>query len=301
MVDRRPNLRLGDLSELNWTDDDVMASLRALFKAADGKAQDAIDWYLRQKTPKARWSRALRFAAILSTAGGAMAPLVAGASATLGTQSPVLSGVPVSHLGYLLLALAAAMVGIDRFFGFSTAWMRYMMSAMRLQAAQTAFRCDWNILEAQLRGDRPAVDQTTAMLQKIRDFSAGIDAEIETETKEWIAEFRSTLTEIDKAARAQQEQLIPGGLDVTVSNASAIPGGVSTEVYLDGGRVGALSGGGWQMARVAPGIHRVGIAAKLGDRWVDAFALVDVQPGSIAKATIALPLAQQAHSGTLVG
>ncbi len=43
-------------------------------------------------------------------------------------------GITSPNIGYI-----AAMLGLDRFFGFSSAWMRYMTSAQRLQAVQSAF------------------------------------------------------------------------------------------------------------------------------------------------------------------
>ena len=48
------------------------------------------------------------------------------------------------------LAIAVAMVGLDRFFGFSSAWARYMATGQAILAALNEFRLDWQQASSQL-------------------------------------------------------------------------------------------------------------------------------------------------------
>jgi hypothetical protein len=279
-------------SRLDWSEQGSAASLRTLFEDADSKARQAIDWYLRDKRPKSRWSRSLRGVAIVLTTGGGLTPLLAGSGLLQGTSVASSIPIPLSQLGYVLLALAAATVLVDRYFGFSSAWMRYMTAAMRLKAARTSFQYEWTVMEARLRGGNPTVDQTEAMLLKINDFVRLLHAEIENETREWIVEFRSGLSELEKAARTQQEQLKPGAIDLTVPNAIQVaPAGF--DVYVDGTKMATVVGTSWQMAHVPPGIHRVGVSANVSGKWLDASGIADVPAGSVAKVSLPLPATTQ--------
>jgi hypothetical protein len=46
----------------------------------------------------------------------------------------------MGQLGYVMLALAAACVGFDHFFGLSTGWMRFMVTEMSLQQVLAEFQ-----------------------------------------------------------------------------------------------------------------------------------------------------------------
>src|SRR5690606_33827087 len=107
----------------------------------------------------------------------------------------------VGQLGYLFLALAAACVGVDRFFGFSRGWMRYITAALVLERLLSEFRLEWAMMRAKFGGRSPSPEQVQLMLQSIKEFLLRVDGEVEKETQEWIAEFQSSLAEIERTAR----------------------------------------------------------------------------------------------------
>src|SRR5690242_19760300 len=74
---------------------------------AEHEAETAITWYLKDKNVKRVGSRALRALAIVLAAAGGVAPLLAAGAAR------------TTNWGYVLLALAAACVAFDHFFGLS--------------------------------------------------------------------------------------------------------------------------------------------------------------------------------------
>jgi low affinity Fe/Cu permease len=52
------------------------------------------------------------------------------------------------------LAIAVALVALDRFFGFSSAWARYMATGQAISAALNQFRLDWQKFSCQLPMDQ---------------------------------------------------------------------------------------------------------------------------------------------------
>ena len=109
------NIEVAHLEALSWkTDADVEASLNALYRYAEAMADESIRWYWKAKRSNALWSRLLRVVAIGFAALGGLAPIIS--SLDWFTQSSHLVG----QLGYISLGLAAACVGFDKFFGFSS-------------------------------------------------------------------------------------------------------------------------------------------------------------------------------------
>ncbi|WP_173036993.1 SLATT domain-containing protein [Phytohabitans flavus] len=185
---RRPDdIDMPDLPSLTWAQGGLRADLSALRAWAEGVADEAIAWYLSEKRLKARWSRRLRaFAIILATLGGAV-PVVA-----LASRHP-----EYGNWGYLLLALAAGCVGYDRFFGYSSAWLRYIATATLIQGDLADFRVGW-AQELAVIGDRePTVDELRELIGRAREFVARVNEAVRVETDAWRSEFDSRLGELE--------------------------------------------------------------------------------------------------------
>jgi len=182
--------RRGDLSTRplpavtreDWADPE--AALILLYRQAEAKAAEAIDWYLRERRPKKRASRWIRAAAILFAAAGGLQPLVS--LARPGSSS--------AAWGYPLLGVAAACLAFDRFFGLSSGWMRCMLAAQHLQARLERFQYDW--ASAYLTGPAP----TTERLALLREFTMDVGEVVQRETVEWEQEFQSNLARLEAQA-----------------------------------------------------------------------------------------------------
>jgi hypothetical protein len=99
---------------------------------------------LQQQVLEAIWSRWLRFLAIaLSTAAGIL-PI---AISLLKGKDPALDHLESGLLASLLLGAAAGLVGLDHFFGYSSGWVRYVLTATA-QGALEEFRMDGHLLNA---------------------------------------------------------------------------------------------------------------------------------------------------------
>ena len=96
---RRRDLRPGPFPTAameQWQDTE--AALTQLYRYAEARAIDAIDWYLADKRGKRIWSRGLRLLVILLVTAGGLQPLLDAAA----------PGPSRTAWGYVLLALAAA-------------------------------------------------------------------------------------------------------------------------------------------------------------------------------------------------
>jgi SMODS and SLOG-associating 2TM effector domain 2 len=117
---------------LGWGPGSAKGSLAALFKRASDCAQCAIEWYLKAKRPKQASARAVRGGSILLAALAGILPML--------SQMPGSSIAPI--WASVALALATAFVLLDRFFGFSSAWMRYITTELHLQQMLDEFQFD---------------------------------------------------------------------------------------------------------------------------------------------------------------
>lgn len=179
------------MPQLSWNPEDVAGSIAELYRLLEARAVESIQWYLRDRRWKKRLSRALRMAAILLTAAGGLIPLSRAAGADINPE-----------LGYVFLAAAAACVALDRFFGFSSSWMRYMLTSVALQRLLIEFQIDWIKLNAHNQGESLTAERVQELLQRLGDFAAAIVEHVEQETLAWVAEFQSSLHQLDQTHRA---------------------------------------------------------------------------------------------------
>ncbi|MFI7251326.1 SLATT domain-containing protein [Micromonospora chalcea] len=152
---------------------------------AEGQAEDAVAWYLRDKAVRRRISRLLRGCAILLGIAGGVVPLVSAASAGSGAS-----------WGYVLLAIAGGCLAFDHFFGLSSAWMRDIATAQALQRALIEFRLDWVAMQLGSAATEDAVIRRREEL--IRVLVLRTAELVEAETGEWLSEFRSNIGDLNR-------------------------------------------------------------------------------------------------------
>lgn len=211
LLSRGKNIESKPWDRIDWGQTAKLEGLSKLRDRAESQALDAILWYYGKKQSKNFWSRWLRFWAISFTVLGGLVPLLSasgiveaalrffGLSASGTTQEIELR---FNQFGYILIGLAAGCVAFDRFFGFSTNWMRYMGTAIRIETVRVKFAFDWECLVAPLGADEPNPDEVRKLLELIQKFSLDIREAIEQETGAWISEFQTNLAQLDKETKA---------------------------------------------------------------------------------------------------
>ncbi|MEO6595235.1 MAG: SLATT domain-containing protein, partial [Planctomycetota bacterium] len=178
---------------------------------------------------------------------------------------PVLAGVrwiadrwPLDgQLGFVFLGVAGACFALDRYFGFTSGWIRYVTTAVHLQQALARFQLDWAVNAAGAgRGSPDAVKQ----LEVVRALFDAVYGGLVEETDDWARDFRASL---DKSLRdlVEEMQAATGKSDAQVRR--SVAGGAVSGCAVSGCVVsgGVVSGGVVQSGAV-PGTVPGGTAPK---------------------------------------
>jgi hypothetical protein len=177
------------LGELDWSPERRTESLSKVYAHADAYARDAEEWYARQRRVKRISGTLLRAAAICLGAAAAIVPILA--------QIYTDGGKPRIAPAWASVALgvAAALVVVDLTFGFSTGWMRFIATELRLTQLRHDFEYSWEL--ARLEGETVA-----QLVGRARAFILAVDAELVAETGAWATELRTNLAALEKQLRA---------------------------------------------------------------------------------------------------
>lgn len=281
-----PKRMVGDIKpppqvETDWTEGKREDALNLLYHFAYDTANEAITWYWRKKW-KGRIGRALRFLAILMTTLGGLVPLLISADVTSIWWLEI-----NPQYGYILVAIAAAFVGFDKFFGFSSTWIRYVTAATTIQTGFTKFQLEWSMERARLGGREPTPEECHSLIQKLVELIVFVRDEIEKETNAWAAEYLTSLASMEKEAKKQLKSQAPGGIDVTIDNGDQVDSPIS--VRLDSAPVQTVQGKNCAIRPVFPGQHVVEASSTIGgDPVTAASGLVSVAAGQVVPVSLAL-------------
>ena len=265
-----------------WDPAQKRESLNKVFEAALKQGQSAIDWYQDNIRTQRLGSRIIRLLAIFLASLGALIPLI---------------GPPVQKLlnvkdfdpqwGYIAFATAAVLLAVDRFYGFSTGWVRYIKTQLALERALTDVRYDWTALVAKLKAPEPTPEELPPMLQRLKDFVDFVHSQIQQETEAWVLEFQTNLSDLMTTVKTQAESTKPGSIQVTITNASDFDPGITA--LLDQGPELTTQGGQCLFPSVPPGPHVITVRGKKGGKDSSKSEVVKVSPGALATQSVTLP------------
>ncbi|OHB62830.1 MAG: hypothetical protein A2Y76_14670 [Planctomycetes bacterium RBG_13_60_9] len=191
--------------------------------------------------------------------------------------------------GYVFFALAASLYGFDRCFRLSKSWMRFIVTQLSLERLVIEFHYDWASLVAG-QGEQPQLPQSSipAMLQRIKDFSLAVETAVKQETDAWVAEFQSSLAELEKILKTEVETRSPGRLKVTIPNAADFD---KVTIQLNGSPVKDLTATTEGLIDVVPpGHYEVTVVGLKKDQEYKASKVVEVQASLMASVEIKLPV-----------
>lgn len=189
----RGDLARPDLDELDWSVEQRSQSLSAVFDHAVGLAVGAEDWYAAKRRVQRRWGRMLRVSAIACGAVAAILPILSQIYTT-DDKAAIAPG-----WAAVALAGAAALVGLDRYFGFSSGWTRFMAAELRITRLRHEFEYAWQLARATAAAE--SRNDAATLLVLARDFVLGVDDAISSETGSWIAEFQMSLKRAEDSLR----------------------------------------------------------------------------------------------------
>ena len=259
----------------DWNNPDQ--AVRELHDFGVKTAREAIDWYWAKKRAKRIPSMTLRVIAILGLAFGGLAPLIAGLFED-NEQWP--------FWGYIALAIAGAAITLEKLFGFSTGWMRYVDTATTLETELLRFRMDWQELLHERCGKPIACKQAGPFVSRVGELLERVRKEISDETQIWAEEFRNNLTALHREIEKQRDELTPGGIEVDLETTLQPEDGF--DLLLDG-RVRRTFFGGRSVVRpVPPGHHTVEVRTTIDGTLHSTQKNVTVQAGAIVEVSLEL-------------
>ncbi len=180
--------------ELEWEPGAWTKSLDAVARYAADEAERAMRWYERKRRRAQRAGRLLRLGALVATSAAGVLPLVS-ELLTEGDGRPA-----IDPLGSALaLAVAGILVLLDRFWGCTSAWVRYVRAGQELAGSLDAFRIDWELHKLDWEPHEPDVEAARAMLDRCRTLLARVRDVVRQETDAWASEFQRVLEQIELA------------------------------------------------------------------------------------------------------
>jgi hypothetical protein len=276
---------------LAWNCSDAAASLKDLLNYVEDEANKSMNWYWERKKWKARFSRGIQFNGVVLAAAAGILPIIG-----------ELTGWRVLRDGLwatLLVGLAAALIGLDKAFGYSSGWARYVLTATSIRKALEEFRMDRLAIAAKAC-PAPNSEQIGALIRRSKDFRLTVESLVFQETKDWVTEFQTNFAQLEKDVQSRLDKLraeaaIPAGsVEIALPNSDKADN-AEVQVYLEGadGKVAdeVLRGSkAWVRLGLKPGHYRVTIRAKAAGKPIETTAAVIVNPGEVAKAAVSLPL-----------
>ena len=234
----------------------ALDKLQNLAVLLEDRTIGTILWYLHRKKWPRRLSRGVRFTAIVLAIMGGLWPLAAGAN--------LIDGQSRSQLGYVFIALAGAILLTDRYFGFSSSWMRFMTVQMALQRALEKFQLNWTVWQIQV-GSQTATpsslssEQISSGITMLSNFQTEIGTLIDQEFQTWVAEFKEQLANLQATISKDKEDQKPGNIVVSINAATDLEG--PRQLYVDNQFANQTDNSIALLTALSPGSHLLTVKA----------------------------------------
>jgi len=296
------NIHPEEPDRLVWDSADPAKSLKDIRNIVEIEGQKAADWYWKAKHWKRIPSQSIQFCALLLTAAAGLVPILF----QFLENARIVRVFDSGPLASLFVGIAAALLGLDKAFGYSSGWSRYVLTATSMTKLLHDFRMDWLALSAAAAAP-PTASQQAAMIQRAKDFVGAIQSLVADETRQWATEFQNNLAQmekdlksqvdtlkaqVDKAQKDKEAAAKAGAIELTVTNADKTDG-FSFDVVLEGQSLkftdSVSNAKVWTRIDTAPGQYRVVINAKKSGAVTSVSKVADVSPGETEEISVSLP------------
>lgn len=185
------DLKSVEFPKCDWQAKNTGQCLEELQSYSIVQGELASKWYLEKRRSKKMWGIALRSCALVLTAVAGIIPIL--------VQMSLEDDKLLVRPGWaaVALALAALMVALDRFWGCTNSWIRYMTAQQDVTNVLTDFRLTWEKERAELGGSSPNLAQTKAMIEMCEKFLRRLNHIIGAETQQWANEFSRIVQQLD--------------------------------------------------------------------------------------------------------
>ncbi len=186
-------------------------TVHRLFDAAVIHAEDRISWYDRKASQRAAVAKGIRWWSLFLFAMGTLTPILltffVNAAKIFGSgvadkskwnSIDWIAAIPLAEVGYVLLAIAGALVIFDQFFDASGSWIRFRQSQARLEVLLADLRFAWAELMTKYGGTFADRTQAVEFVTLLRTFVYQVELLAEEETKSWAHRFNERIEAFDR-------------------------------------------------------------------------------------------------------
>ncbi|MCP4111802.1 MAG: SLATT domain-containing protein [Desulfobacteraceae bacterium] len=265
------DLKPKDFPELSWEPDNLSESLELLYKYASEEAARFSRWYYEKRRWKKFMGITLRILAIVLMAVGGIIPII--------------DKIP-PFIATILISIAALLVMLDRFVGFTTGWIRFILTGQELAQLLEVFRLDWQHHRVGLEKNKITAEQAEELIFLCRTFLMQIHGVMRKETEMWATEFQNMLKEIDEASKTTAKIKELGAVSVEVTNGADCSDG--WRMKIDRGPERTYRGTSASAKDITPGIHTVHIEGTVNNDILQAEKPVSVSGGAIVNVELTL-------------
>lgn len=272
---------LGTLDEIDWTPPHAQESAKRVFEYAQRAANTAIDYYRSAKAPKKAWATSLRMLALVLATIAGITPIIQ--QATIGGRYLAIA----PEWASVLIAIAAGLVAIDRFFGFSNAWIRFTSAETKIRRLSDHLVLEWQTEMVGWRGgDPPSDDQVRHCIALCDAFISQVADVVSEETNVWVAEFTSALKQIEDATKVAPTGTALGGIQVNVENGDQCAGGWT--ISIDSGAATQYTGKTAAVRGLSATMHQVAVNGVIEGKNRQAAALAALSAGEVKTVSMTL-------------
>lgn len=264
--------------KFDWNSEHSEQSLNSVYLYAIKLAKDAISWYIYAKRKKKKGARIIRVLSIILAALAAILP-------TLSELLQQKDGTTIIRAGWttVSLGIAGSLLLLDRFFGFSSAWIRYIVAELQIKQINEDFQMDWETERAEWQGNPPTREQVIQMLARCKAFISQVNNIVRDETNAWVQEFQNSIKYIDDTLKTGSKQPEPGALNINITNGDIAKEG--WQLKIDNGDFENYSGKTAAKKNLTPGNHLIRIEASIDNKVKQIEKVVLITPGGTCSET----------------
>jgi len=272
---------------INWKKENLDQDLRELTLYAMDYARQFRDYYRNSANYKRSWAKILRIIAIISTALGGLLPVL----------SQILAKDDINlepAWATVAITIAVTAIGLDRFFGFSSAWMRFITTEIKINSKIEQIKLNIENERFSWQGAAPDFDGAKTMINHITLFINEVSQIVKDETNTWMMEFQNSIQKFNEEANVKADNLKLGGVAVNIENAAEFSKGI--KLQLESQEPIRFSGSSYSFNNLLPKIYKLVITGILeqtaegvtAEKEIRNETLVNVTPGNITAVNINL-------------
>jgi SMODS and SLOG-associating 2TM effector domain 2 len=180
----------------NWDEKQARIKLLELYDGALSLADNTIAWYHSYRTRKGKWSKSIRIVSIMLLIASTLMPFFA---------SIVKEELTILYIGYIMAGIGGGLLLLDRYYGYSNSWVRFVLTGMDLENMRNTFVENWQV---NYLNNLPLTIQSFGLqVDSIIKFQEVFNGAVKAETETWAKEFQQSFKDLVAALKAQSDQL----------------------------------------------------------------------------------------------